>query len=370
MKNRFAILGGTGTTGIKIAELLLEHTDATVLLLARNRTRIDESVDRFKQKYVTNRILGAVANAGDEESLFNAFKNIDMVIVASGTAELVTTVARAALKANIDYLDIQYSQNKINELRELENEIQSKNKLFITDAGYHPGLPAALVRYSEAKWGNIKSSIIYGAIKQDWRNLNVSIESKVEFVKELANYEPYLFTEKRWKKVSMLSTKEFKSVDFGEPIGTQKCAPMIFEELKNVTEQLPDLSETGFYITGFNIFIDMVLLPIGMVWMKLFKNFGIKSIARLMFWSLEKSSNPPFRTALKLEATDFDNKKHGLQLSHEEGYWLTAIPVVACIIQYINRDFPKTGLYCMGNIVEPVKIINDMKKMGIEIKEY
>jgi len=369
VKNRFAILGGTGTTGVKIVTLLLQHTKANIVILARNKKRIDENVKSIKQKYDPNRISGAVADAEDEISLIKTFKNVDMVIVASGTAELVTTVAQAALKANIDYLDIQYSKSKIDELRKLENEIQSKNRLFITDAGYHPGLPAALVRYGEAKWGNISSSIIYGAIKQDWRNLNVSIETKVEFVKELANYVPYVYTNKAWKKTSMLSAKDMKKLDFGEPVGVQTCVPMVFEELKLVTDQLLTLNNTGFYIAGFNRLIDMVLMPFSIVWMKVFKKFGFKTISRLMFWLLEKSSKPPFCTIIELHVKDNKSNEHRLRLSHEDGYWFTAIPVVACIKQYIDNELPASGLYCMGNIVEPIRIIDDMKNMGIETKE-
>ena len=369
MKNRFAILGGTGTTGIKIADLLLEYTDAKIKLLARNKTRIDESVEQFKRKYNTDRISGAVANASYEDSLMESFKDIDMVVVASGTAELVVTVAYAALKADVDYLDIQYSQKKIEDLETFEKDIENKNRLFITDGGYHPGLPAALVRYGEAKWGNIRSAIVCGAIKQDWRGLNVSIESKVEFVKELSNYEPLVFSDRKWRKASMLSTKDMKKVDFGEPLGKQSCAPMIFEELKRVPAQLPKLEDTGFYIAGFGKFTDFVLMPLILVWMKIFKSFGYRAISKLMFWSLEKSSKPPFLTVLEVHAQDNKNKEYKLRLSHADGYWFTAIPVVACLKQYIDNQLPTSGLHCMGNIVEPIRIIEDMKNMGIETKE-
>ena len=369
MKNRFAIIGGTGTTGIKIAELLLKYTDATVTIAARNRERINESVKLLSEEYQTDKIFGAVADANDKESLKKLFADIDMVIVASGTAELVEVVAQAALDSNVDYLDIQYSAHKIKKLKAFETEIEDRGKLFITDAGFHPGLPATLIKYSEYKWGNIRSAIVYSVLKQDWRGLDIRMETKIEFVKELVDYDPYFYSKGKWKKASMLSTKDFKEVDFGEHIGEQNCIPMNFEELKIVAEQLPNLEETGFYIAGFNRFIDMVLLPFIMVWMKMFNKFGIKSIARLMFRSLKKNSKPPFRTILQMEARNTDNEKFGLRLSHEDGYWFTAIPVAACLKQYMNGALPDSGLYCMGNIVEPQQIIADMKMMGITIEE-
>ncbi len=370
MKNRFAIIGGTGTTGIKIAELLLKYTDATVIIAARNRGKITESVKLLREKYQTDKIFGAVTDAGDKESLQKLFADIDMVIVASGTADLVEVVVQVVLDSNIDYLDIQYSTHKIKKLKAFGIEIKDRGKLFITDAGFHPGLPAALVKYSEYKWGNIRSAIVYSVLKQDWRGLDIRMGTKIEFVKELVDYDPYFYSKGKWEKASMLSTKDFKEVDFGEHFGKQNCIPMNFEELKVVVEQLPNLEETGFYIAGFNRFIDLVLLPFSMVWMKMFNKFGIKSIARLMFRSLKKSSKPPFRTILQMEARNTDNEKFGLRLSHEDGYWFTAIPVAACLKQYMNGALPGSGLYCMGNIVEPQQIITDMKKMGITIEEF
>lgn len=372
MKQRFLILGGTGSTGYKIAGLLLKYTDSTVTIAARNKNRIDKAVIRFSKEYGVANINGVVADASDKESLLKVFKNIDMVVVASGTADLVSTVAQAALEANVDYLDIQYSTKKVENLKSFENEIVKRNRLFITDAGFHPGLPAALVRYGHLKLDNLHSSYIYSVIKQDWRVLDISISTKVEFVRELINYEATFLKDGKWQKASMISTKDFKKIDFGEPIGTKVCMPMNFEELKRVPDSIPTIKNMGFYIAGFNWFVDMLLMPFGLLWMKIFKEFGVKTIANLMFGSFERSSKPPFITIVRLAAEGLLNgnpEKYKLKLSHEDGYWFTAIPVVACLIQYSEGILPRNGLYCMGNIVEPQKLLKDIEEMGIIIEE-
>lgn len=372
MKKRFLIIGGTGSTGFKIAGLLLKYTDSAVTIAARNKDKIDQAVEQLRDEYRTTNINGVVTDASDKNSLLNVLKNIDMIVVASGTADLVGTVAQAALEADVDYLDIQYSTKKIDILKSFEDEIIKCNRLFITDAGFHPGLPAALVRYSQQEFGNIRSSFIYSVIKQDWRNLNITTGTKIEFVKELVDFEPNYYSDGEWKRASMVSTKDFKKVDFGEPIGVKMCTPMNFEEMKSIPEELPTLKNTGFYIAGFNWFVDMIVMPFGMLWMKIFKKIGIKTIANVMFNSLLKNSKPPFRTIVQLEAErmfDSNPEKYKLKLSHEDGYWFTAIPVVACLIQYSEGILPQKGLYCMGNVVEPHKLLKDMKEMGITIEE-
>jgi saccharopine dehydrogenase (NAD+, L-lysine-forming) len=58
-----------------------------------------------------------------------------------------------------------------------------------------------------------------------------------------------------------------------------------------------------------------------------------------------------------------------MTLSHPDGYFFTAVPVVACLKQIIEGNSKKTGLYTQGEIVEPVQFMEDIKRMGIELEE-
>ncbi|MAE42149.1 hypothetical protein CMO93_00125 [Candidatus Woesearchaeota archaeon] len=74
---------------------------------------------------------------------------------------------------------------------------------------------------------------------------------------------------------------------------------------------------------------------------------------------------------LKVEAQGKKNDKDTsfeMTLSHEDGYDFTAIPVMACLLQYLDGSIQKPGLHWMGQLVEPVRLIADMEKMGIVMK--
>jgi len=74
---------------------------------------------------------------------------------------------------------------------------------------------------------------------------------------------------------------------------------------------------------------------------------------------------------MKLEAHGKKgNQKKSLiiRLEHQDGYWFTAIAVVACLLQYLDGSVRKPGLCYMGNLVEPNRLIKDMEKMGIKIQ--
>jgi saccharopine dehydrogenase (NAD+, L-lysine-forming) len=55
-------------------------------------------------------------------------------------------------------------------------------------------------------------------------------------------------------------------------------------------------------------------------------------------------------------------------ISHADGYALTAIPVVACLIQYLDGNIRKPGLWFQAHIVEPNQFFEDMEKMGAQVK--
>jgi saccharopine dehydrogenase (NAD+, L-lysine-forming) len=57
------------------------------------------------------------------------------------------------------------------------------------------------------------------------------------------------------------------------------------------------------------------------------------------------------------------------QIAHPDGYELTAIPVVAYLLQYLDGSARKVGVHMMGHIAEPVRLFQDMQKMGVEITE-
>jgi saccharopine dehydrogenase (NAD+, L-lysine-forming) len=74
---------------------------------------------------------------------------------------------------------------------------------------------------------------------------------------------------------------------------------------------------------------------------------------------------------LKAEAQGYkDGRVEAMDITlyHEDGYMFTAIPVVACLLQYLDGAIKKPGLWTQANIVEPDRLMRDMERMGIEVK--
>jgi short-subunit dehydrogenase len=50
MSKTILIIGGSGNTGVKIAELLLITTDSPIVLAARNQERLDQTVEDLRHR--------------------------------------------------------------------------------------------------------------------------------------------------------------------------------------------------------------------------------------------------------------------------------------------------------------------------------
>lgn len=118
------ILGGYGNTGFPLARLLLAHSDCRLTLAGRNLAKARQAAERLNTEVPGNRVRAACVDALHPSSLRRALQNVDMVVVASSTAEYVENVARTALECNTDYFDVQYAQAKMECLQSLVGEIE------------------------------------------------------------------------------------------------------------------------------------------------------------------------------------------------------------------------------------------------------
>ena len=136
-------MGGYGGAGKSIARLLLKETDLDLIIAGRH-TDLALSFSNNLNREFGGRTNEAYVDASNPASLSSAFRDVDVVIAASTTTQYAESTARAALTAGIDYLDIHHPQNIFPVLMRMAKEIEDAGLCFITQAGFHPGLPSVL----------------------------------------------------------------------------------------------------------------------------------------------------------------------------------------------------------------------------------
>lgn len=372
---RLLILGGYGSTGQPLSQLLLQESDAHLVIAGRNARKARDAAVQLNDGLERERATWKQVDAADPASVRDAFDDVDMVIVASSTAAYTETVANAAIEKAIDYFDILYSTHKFSVLRELSAQIESAGLCFITDGGFHPGLPSALIRHLAPSFDKLESARVASVIKIDWRALDLSPSTMEEFVGEFMDYQALVYRGGAWQKTGAMSMMKPEYVDFtcdiGPNFGRQYAVPMFLEEMRSIPELYPEIRETGFLVGGFNAFVDWIISPIVMVALKVSPQRALAPMGRLFYWGLANFGKPPYGTLLKAELRGTSAGKAAgidLFLFHEDGYAFTAIPAAASLLQYLDHSMRKPGLWLQGSLVNPHRLMDDMERLGIQVQ--
>ncbi len=360
-EKKILILGGYGYTGKLLAKHLLTQTKAQIIIAGRS----EEKAKVFAEQLNDPRVSARHADASNFEGLTKALEDVTLCLVAAPTTHHVETVIRACITAHIDYLDVQFSSKKLESLRSVAKEIKQAGLCFITEAGYHPGLPAALIRYAVTKLDVTESALTAGYLNMQGLPYTEAVD---ELMEGFIDYQTQVFKNGAWTKPN---SWDMRSFNFGEDLGKRLCYSMFFEELRDLPNMIPTLKETGFYISGSNWFTDLLITPLVFIGLKIAPKRGLRPLGKLFWWGMGQTK-PPYVVALKVEAKGQLEEipaQVDVRVAHPDGYELTAIPVVAYLKQYLDGTARKNGVHLMGHIADPARLFNDMQKMGAQVIE-
>ena len=362
-KKSILILGGYGGVGRSLSRLILKETDVNLIVAGWRKEKAEEFVEIINNEYPGGRVSARYADAADSKSLIDAFQGTDMVVVTATTPQYLEKIAQTAIRAECDYLDILVQQNFIPSLMALSQNIEEAGRMFITQAGFHPGLPAVFIREGANYFDDYRKAIICMAMNTRFEKP----ESTREIIEGVGESNAEILKDGKWKAADY---KDAVSIDFGTKLGIKQCYPLQMEEIKSLPEIL-GIEETGVYAAGFNWFVDSIVFPLAIILQQIRKGLGVNLLGKMMHWGVNTFSPKEQAIVFVLEA---EGEKKGKEVKvkmvaeHHDAYYFTAVPVVACLKQYLDGSLKKPGLWLMGNLVETDRLMKDMEKMGIKIK--
>ncbi len=364
------ILGGYGNAGFLISKFLLQQTtDVKIIVAGRRIQKAEAAVKELNESFPENRASALQVDITDTTAFRKALQKATIVVNAASTIQFTKQITEAVLQAGLDYIDIHLSSpHKLDVLFALEEKIKSAGCCFFTDGGFHPGITSTLVRHASTFFDELHVANIYGGLKVDWAAIDASPGTMEEMLEEFKHYSSLHFKNGQWKTMSWLAMPA--PYDFGPPYGKMPCSPMFLHEQKVLPELIPSLRETGFYVSGFNPFMDLFLLPLIMLFIKIPFRF-FQNIAFKLFSFGFKFSKPPYGVRLITDCKGIKSgqeRKMKFMLEHNDEYLLTAVPTVACLLQYLDDSIKKPGLWFQANAVEPRRFFEDMGKMGLPLK--
>jgi len=369
---KILILGGTGLAGSTLARRLLEESQADIVLAGRNIEKARFAANNLNQAFA-GRVSARQADAANLASLNQAFSNIDLVVVAASTLEHTAQVAEAALDAGCDYYDLMMAiPDKLSALEKLQKRMESEGRCFITEGGFFPGLPAAMVRMLAPKFKELQSANCFGLMLEDWRSFNFSGPTMDEMAMALKEVRMEALQEGEWGKVSMLNSK--KKYDFGE-FGKFSCSVQYYEEIRRLKKIFPSLKQAGVYSFGTNWFCENIFFPLSFIALKIAPKLTMKHFGSAFEWAVKKFQKPPYTTVIELDAkgVGLNNEPvhYRLRVNHEDGYLITGACNLSIVLQWLDGTIAKPGLHLQALVTDPKRLFDDIKYAGalVEIKQ-
>jgi hypothetical protein len=356
------VLGGYGCVGRTIAGLLLEQTQADVVIAGRDVARAEDVAAGLRRASSSERVTSRRADASDRASLLEAFRGARMVVVTTTTPALVTQIAQAALDSGCDYLDTLVSESTVDDLGELAGAIADDGRVFITQAGFHPGLPAVLIRHAAPSFDDYEAAIVGMAMNARFERP----EQAAELIPLVSDFKADICKDGSWRQATY---RDAVTLDMGAGFGRVKLMPMPMPEIRRMQAQY-GLRDCGVYVSGFNWFVDYVVMPLILVTQKIKGGSGTRLLSSLLVWGVNTFSSPREGVTLVNEATGSKNGERTavrVVVEHDDAYLLTAAPVVACLKQYLEGSLP-TGLSMMGHVVDDKRLLRDMTVMGARLR--
>ena len=368
MNRTILLLGGYGNAGGRIARLLLRETAVRLLIAGRSAARARLVADRLNREVGDERASALLVDVAEPRLIRRALDGVDLLVNAASTARWTEGVAEATLDARVDWYDIQPSHHKLAYLQSIREFIEGAGSCFITEGGFHPGLPAVLVRFAATFLDRLQRATVGMAFNLDWSALDPSRGTVEEFVEEVAAHRSQTFDHGKWLRQPWWRTRK---LDFASPLGLRQTVPAAAPELEELPGLYPSLVELGLWIAGFNWFVDWVGFGLGSLALKALGRRAVRPVGGTIWWGLRRFSRPPWGAVILVEAGGWKKGRlvgvRGV-VSHPDAYDLTAVPAVATILQYLDGSVRRPGLWLQGLVVDPRRFMADLERLGAAVE--
>ena len=364
VSKRVLLVGATGYAGNKLASYLLKETGATVILGGRSRAKLDDLQSGLRQQDFAHRLEVLELDATNPDSA--ALGDFDLLVNATAEGPHNAALIQACLDHRADWIDMQMTNELLNPPPILRESIERAGSCFVIQAGFHPGIIAPLVRYAGQQM-DVMDGAIVGSVIRDRTGLPYT-SGFSELVASFRDYKSEMYKDGQWQK---LKYSTYPKIGFEYGFGELLTYPVEMTELRRLTELMPDLRNTGFFVAGFNWFADYLITPLIMLSSRIAPRQTEAPLGRLLSWSTKRFSRPPYGTVVQVDAEgrrDGQPVRFRLSLFHEDAYVLTAVSTVAMIKQMLSGKV-QPGIHLMGLCCDPVQLLEDIERTDVSISQ-
>lgn len=362
-KQHIVVLGGCGQVGSCLTTLLLDHTNYLITITHVRINKIHLFHNQVNSKH-KSRVRVVYADTSDIMSLRAAFQNTRLVIVAISSQAFSQNIVSACLKEGCDYIDILEPVDVINKLLLYKKDIEENKRLFITQGGLAPGLPAVLLRFIHERYKAYKK-IRMGAIMSFKKSTKP--EQAYDVFDFVLKKKSVIFKNGKWEYCNGKKAK--KTINYGNRFGNVISIPVNFHELDELPAKY-GLDYFSCYGAAPNIQMYFILKSLLTFLYKIKPGFGWHPLAKLLLYQSKKNKKEPEGFALVVDAWKSEitcNPELKLILEHRDNYYTTAVATLLLVKEYFAGMYNQMyGIHCMGHLVS-TGILQNLTDFGITL---
>ncbi len=207
------VLGGCGDMGSFATRDLYRFTDAN-LVIADYRLQAAEELAAS----LGPRAKGVFVDASSESSLTDVMKGADAAVGCIGPFyRFAPTMARAAIKARVPYVDICDDYGPMKQLFDMDAEAKSAGVTVITGLGWTPGISSLLAKYGAARFDRVDDiRIAWAGGAADSQGLAVIMHVAYAVTGKIPT-----FRNGEW--IDIPAASEAEIVEFPKPLGKMRA---------------------------------------------------------------------------------------------------------------------------------------------------
>lgn len=139
--SKVLILGGSGRIGRSVAEDILTHTDAEVIITGRHKQ------GKVLQNLLDKPVKFMLLNLEDTENLYNAIKTSDLVIHCAGPFHYRDgRVLKSCIESGVNYIDVSDHRSFYQKVVQYREEAKQAGVTAVLNTGVFPGISNSMVR--------------------------------------------------------------------------------------------------------------------------------------------------------------------------------------------------------------------------------
>ncbi|MEM9819219.1 MAG: saccharopine dehydrogenase NADP-binding domain-containing protein, partial [Cyanobacteria bacterium P01_D01_bin.6] len=209
-KKRTLIVGGYGTVGSVVSEILARDERFLPVISGRNASKARELAHKLQVEWRT-------IDINDEQSIVAALPNIDLIVncFSGPFTHSPLRLPELSAKYGINYLDVSGSHEYTERFLKLNGLALKNNVALVTALGANPGIPGIALMSAKDDFDEMESGRIVFVLGAELEGISIPA---LKEMKHMFDVKPLMWKQSEWIKPKKTGKKEYVGKPFEKEV--------------------------------------------------------------------------------------------------------------------------------------------------------